>query len=103
MRQDVENVGHYWLRPQSWVHRHNDPKTNLLYRHGRRFSHLSGRPIATLKRAQATGDLPADCDPDQLAGFILVVGWGMALAAQSGATRDDLHRTVATALKAWPS
>ena len=56
-----------------------------------------------LKRAQATGDLPADCDPDQLAGFILVVGWGMALAAQSGATRDDLHRTVATALKAWPS
>ena len=56
-----------------------------------------------LKRAQATGDLPADSDPTALTQFILVVGWGMALAAQSGATRNDLRRTVATALKAWPS
>jgi AcrR family transcriptional regulator len=56
-----------------------------------------------LLRAQATGDLPADSDPDALARFILVVGWGLAFDAQSGATRDDLHRTVATALKAWPS
>jgi AcrR family transcriptional regulator len=55
-----------------------------------------------LERAQAAGDLPADCDPDQLAEFVFVVGWGLALAAQSGATRDDLHRTVAIALKAWP-
>jgi AcrR family transcriptional regulator len=62
-----------------------------------------GRLRDRLERAQATGDLPADCDPNQLAEFILVIGWGMALAAQSGATRDDLHRTVATALKAWPS
>jgi AcrR family transcriptional regulator len=61
-----------------------------------------GRLRERFKRAQATGDLPADSDPDQLAEFVLVVGWGMALAAQSGATRDDLHRTVATALKAWP-
>ncbi|WP_158918475.1 TetR/AcrR family transcriptional regulator [Caulobacter sp. S45] len=56
-----------------------------------------------LIRAQTDGDLPADCDPDGLAGLILVVGWGLAFAAQSGATRDDLQRTVATALKAWPS
>jgi AcrR family transcriptional regulator len=56
-----------------------------------------------LKKAQAAGDLPADSDPDELARFILVIGWGLALAAQSGATRNDLHRTVATALKAWPS
>ncbi len=62
-----------------------------------------GRLRERLKRAQAAGDLPADSDPDQLAQFIFVVGWGMALAAQSGATRDDLHRTVAMALKAWPS
>jgi AcrR family transcriptional regulator len=56
-----------------------------------------------LKKAQAAGDLPADSDPDELARFILVIGWGLALAAQSGATRNDLHRTVATALKAWPN
>jgi AcrR family transcriptional regulator len=62
-----------------------------------------GRLRERLKRAQATGDLPAECDPDQLAEFVLVVGWGLALAAQSGATRDDLRRTVATALKAWPN
>jgi AcrR family transcriptional regulator len=56
-----------------------------------------------LMRAQAAGDLPVHSDPDALARFILVVGWGLAFDAQSGATRDDLHRTVATALKAWPN
>lgn len=56
-----------------------------------------------LLRAQAEGDPPADCDPDALARFVLVVGWGLAFDAQSGATRDDLYRTVAAALKAWPS
>jgi hypothetical protein len=56
-----------------------------------------------LMRAQAAGDLPTDCDPDALARFILVVGWGLAFDAQSGATRDDLHRIVATALRAWPT
>jgi len=61
-----------------------------------------GRLRDRLLRAQAAGDLPADCDPDALARFVLVVGWGLAFDAQSGATRDDLRRTVATALKAWP-
>lgn len=54
------------------------------------------------RSARAAGDLPADADPDQLALLVLVVGWGMALAAQSGATRKDLHRTVEAAIKAWP-
>jgi len=67
-------------------------------REGRR-----GRLRDRLEKAQSAGDLPADCDPDQLAEFILLFDSGMALAAQSGATRDELHRTVATALKAWPS
>jgi AcrR family transcriptional regulator len=62
-----------------------------------------GRLRERLKRAQAAGDIPAESDPEQLAEFILVIGWGMALAAQSGATRDDLHRTVAMALMAWPN
>jgi AcrR family transcriptional regulator len=55
-----------------------------------------------LEKAKAAGDLTAGCDPDQLAEFILLFDSGMALAARSGATRDELHRTVATALKAWP-
>jgi AcrR family transcriptional regulator len=62
-----------------------------------------GRLRGRLERAQAEGDLPAECDPGQWTEFILVVGWGMALAAQSGATREDLHGTVVTALRAWPS
>jgi len=61
-----------------------------------------GRLRDRLKKAQDAGDLPADADPGELARYILVVGWGLALAAQSGATREELHRTVAIALKAWP-
>jgi AcrR family transcriptional regulator len=62
-----------------------------------------GRLHERLQRAQDTGDLPADSDPEQLADFVMVVGWGLALAAQSGVTRDALYRTVETAMKAWPS
>jgi AcrR family transcriptional regulator len=56
-----------------------------------------------LKEARESGDLPPDADPDVLAHFIQTIGWGMAVDAQSGATRKDLHRTVALALKAWPT
>jgi AcrR family transcriptional regulator len=55
-----------------------------------------------LRDAQACGDLSEDEDADELARFLMVVGWGMAVDAQSGASRADLHRTVARALKAWP-
>jgi AcrR family transcriptional regulator len=55
------------------------------------------------KRAQATGDLSPVADPDELARFLLVVAWGMAVAAQSGASRAELRRTAARALQAWPS
>lgn len=52
---------------------------------------------------QKGGTLPADADPDELARYVMVVGWGLAHAAQSGATRSQLHRTVARALTAWPN
>ncbi|WP_118180465.1 TetR/AcrR family transcriptional regulator [Paraburkholderia phosphatilytica] len=48
------------------------------------------------------GDLPAEADPDELARYLMVVGWGLAFAAQAGATREELQRTVARALEAWP-
>jgi AcrR family transcriptional regulator len=55
-----------------------------------------------LKRAKASGDLPADSDPDSLARYVMTIGYGMAVEAQSGASREDLYRTVALALQSWP-
>jgi hypothetical protein len=56
-----------------------------------------------LQEAQLAGDLAADADPDELARFFMVVGLGMAIAAQSGATKADLHQTAVRALAAWPN
>ena len=53
-------------------------------------------------RGVEDGDLCGDADPEALARFILTVGWGMGIEAQSGATRDQLRVTVALTLKAWP-
>ncbi len=55
-----------------------------------------------LQKARATGDLPAEADCEELARYVMTVGWGMAVDAQSGATRKQLHRTVERALRAWP-
>jgi AcrR family transcriptional regulator len=64
---------------------------------------VSGKLSSRFKQAKAQKDLPADAHPDDLAQYLLIVGSGMALAAQSGVSRKDLLRTVATALKAWPT
>ncbi len=55
-----------------------------------------------LQKARAAGDLPADADCEELARFVMTVGWGMAVDAQSGATRKQIHRTVERAMEAWP-
>ena len=54
--------------------------------------------------AELRGDegLPAKMDADSLARLVLVVAWGIAVEAQSGASRKDLRRTIALALPAWP-
>jgi AcrR family transcriptional regulator len=52
--------------------------------------------------AKGARDLPADADPDALARLVTVIAWGMAVEAQSGAGREDLHKTVALALARWP-
>jgi hypothetical protein len=41
-------------------------------------------------------------DADSLARLVLVIASGMAVEAQSGASRKELHRTIALALPAWP-
>jgi AcrR family transcriptional regulator len=55
------------------------------------------------ERAQQEGDLPAEADPEELARFVMTVGWGMAIDAQSGASREDLIATTRLAMKAWPN
>ncbi len=54
--------------------------------------------------AEARGGegFPAGMDADSLARLVLIVAWGMAVEAQSGASRKDLRRTIALALPAWP-
>ncbi len=46
--------------------------------------------------------LPTGMDADSLARLVLVIVSGMAVEAQSGASRKDLRRTIALALPAWP-
>ena len=46
--------------------------------------------------------LPAGMNADTLARLVLIIAWGMAVEAQSGASRKDLRRTIALALPTWP-
>ncbi len=53
-------------------------------------------------RAVSSGDLPEGTDVEALARFVHVVGLGMSIEAQAGASRDDLRRMVDIAMRAWP-
>jgi len=64
---------------------------------------LRGRLRDRFVSARNSGDLPANADPDALARFVIVMGWGVAVEAQSGASREDLLQTIAVALAAWPT
>lgn len=55
------------------------------------------------ERAQAEGDLPADCDAGGLARFLTAVNFGISVQAAGGAKRDQLERVVEIAMRAWPS
>ena len=56
-----------------------------------------------LKRAQAEGDLGADESPAELSGFVWTVCHGLAVQGSAGATQAEQRRTVARALRAWPT
>jgi len=71
---------------------------------------LVGRRVASeavlgrrLEEARTTGDLPADCDPAELARYVMTVAHGMSIQASSGASREALYSIVAMTLRAWPS
>ena len=54
------------------------------------------------ERARAEGEL-RDADPEELTNYVRTVVYGMAVQAASGATREDLERTIERAMQAWPS
>ncbi|MDF3058989.1 MAG: transcriptional regulator [Rariglobus sp.] len=56
-----------------------------------------------LERAKTEGDLAADADPADLARYVFTVIEGLAAQARDGATREELRRLVAVAMRAWPA
>jgi hypothetical protein len=51
-----------------------------------------------LERGVADGDLPAETDAERLATYFATILQGLSLQAQDGATRNDLHGIVDTAM-----
>lgn len=59
--------------------------------------------ITRLEAARRSGDLPADADARGLAQYLTTITQGMAVRAESGATREELRRIADAALKGWPA
>jgi AcrR family transcriptional regulator len=56
-----------------------------------------------LERALSEGDLPADSHPADLARYLTALLQGIAVQAAGGASRAELRRVAALALRAWPA
>ena len=54
------------------------------------------------ERAKIEGELPAIADPLDLANYIYNAFCGMAIRAAAGTPREDLEKTIALAMLAWP-
>ncbi len=76
-----------------------DPVREWLAKHREEMRTLLRDRFAEARRRES---FPAGMDADALARLVLVIAGGMAVEAQSGASRKDLHRTIALALPAWP-
>jgi AcrR family transcriptional regulator len=55
-----------------------------------------------LQRARKDGELPARADPEALARYFTTIYQGIAVQAAGGATREQLHEIVDTAIAVWP-
>jgi AcrR family transcriptional regulator len=70
-------------------------------------ANLRGELIVRLRqrfaKGRGTGELPIHANPDVLARYIAVMAWGLAVEAQSGAKRKDLHSAITVGLAAWPA
>ncbi|WGF88890.1 TetR/AcrR family transcriptional regulator [Marinivivus vitaminiproducens] len=58
---------------------------------------------ARLERARDEGELPAHCEPAEIARFYAAVMQGISVQAHDGATREELSAIVDQALTAWPT
>lgn len=56
-----------------------------------------------LIRARAEGELPEEADPAALARYVATITQGMAVQAAGGASREELERVAALAMRVWPS
>ena len=54
------------------------------------------------KQAKSDGDLPRDCNPDDLARYVRSVIYGIAVQASAGATKQDLRKVADVVLRTWP-
>lgn len=55
-----------------------------------------------LRRAQSSGELPADARPSALAAYFATIIQGLSQRSLDGATKAELDETVDLALAAWP-
>jgi AcrR family transcriptional regulator len=55
-----------------------------------------------LKKAREQNDLPAGCDPADLARYIKAVIYGLAVQSVGGATRRQLQGVADMAMRFWP-
>jgi AcrR family transcriptional regulator len=55
-----------------------------------------------LRQAGRSGELPADSDAEGLARYFATIYQGVAVQAAGGATREQLHEIVDTAMAVWP-
>jgi AcrR family transcriptional regulator len=55
------------------------------------------------EKAKLEGDLSSDAEPKELAKYLATLHQGMSVQATSGATKDELIKTVNLALKVWPN
>jgi AcrR family transcriptional regulator len=59
--------------------------------------------VARIKQGIADGDMPADTDAHELAAYFDAIFRGMAVKARDGASRKQLMKLGARAMKAWPA
>jgi AcrR family transcriptional regulator len=73
----------------------------------RQLADWRGAGEAALRRrfqtAKTAGDLPADADPADLARYLCVLTYGIAVEATGGVTKAKLKRTADLALRSWPT
>jgi AcrR family transcriptional regulator len=55
-----------------------------------------------IRKGIADGDMPADCDVEDLAAYVNTIVRGLAVQARDGASRERLREICKIAMEAWP-